>query len=253
MTELPLLINTSIALVYALVGGLVARRLGLPTIVGYLLAGVALGPFVPGFYGDEASIHQLAEFGVILLMFGVGTHFSFRDLWKVRDIAVPGALLQTAISTGIGYALARYGGATPAASLVLGVAISVASTVVLLRGLMDNGLLESLHGRVAVGWLVLEDLLTVVVLVLLPLLAVSSENGSWLGPLLRGRQGADVRAAHADGRTADRPDHPRDGRSHAGRASCSCSSRSRPRQERHWRQPRFSVFHSRSARFSRAC
>ena len=86
MTELPLLINTSIALVYALVGGLVARRLGLPTIVGYLLAGVALGPFVPGFYGDEASIHQLAEFGVILLMFGVGTHFSFRDLWNAPDL-----------------------------------------------------------------------------------------------------------------------------------------------------------------------
>jgi monovalent cation:H+ antiporter-2, CPA2 family len=182
VAELPLLINTSIALVYALIGGLIARRLGLPTIVGYLLAGVALGPFTPGFHGDEESIHQLAEFGVILLMFGVGTHFSFQDLWKVRDIAVPGALLQTAISTAIGYGLARYGGATPAASLVLGVAISVASTVVLLRGLMDNGLLDSLHGRVAVGWLVLEDLLTVVILVLLPLLAVSGD-GSWQGPL----------------------------------------------------------------------
>ena len=183
MTELPLLINISIALVYALIGGLVARRLGLPTIVGYLLAGVALGPFTPGFHGDETSIHQLAEFGVILLLFGVGTHFSFQDLWRVRDIAVPGALLQTALSTAVGYGLARYGGATPAASLVLGVAISVASTVVLLRGLMDNGLLESLHGRVAVGWLVLEDLLTVVILVLLPLLAVSPGDESWQGPL----------------------------------------------------------------------
>jgi len=183
VAELPLLINTSIALVYALIGGLVARRLGLPTIVGYLVAGVALGPFTPGFHGDEASIHQLAEFGVILLMFGVGTHFSFQDLWKVRDIAVPGALLQTALSTAIGYGLARYGGATPAAALILGVAVSVASTVVLLRGLMDNGLLESLHGRVAVGWLVLEDLLTVIILVLLPLLAVSSGEGSWQGPL----------------------------------------------------------------------
>ncbi len=193
MAELPLLINTSIALVYALIGGLVARRLGLPTIVGYLVAGVALGPFTPGFHGDEASIHQLAEFGVILLMFGVGTHFSFRDLWKVRDIAVPGALLQTALSTAIGYGLARYGGATPAASLVLGVAVSVASTVVLLRGLMDNGLLESLHGRVAVGWLVLEDLLTVMILVLLPLLAVSSADRILAGPALRGWQGARVR------------------------------------------------------------
>ena len=184
LPDLPLLTNISIALVYALIGGLVARRLGLPTIVGYLLAGVALGPFTPGFHGDEASIHQLAEFGVILLMFGVGTHFSFRDLWKVRDIAVPGALLQTVLSTAIGYGLARYGGATPAAALVLGVAISVASTVVLLRGLMDNGLLDSLHGRVAVGWLVLEDLLTVLILVLLPLLAVSSGDGAWQGPVL---------------------------------------------------------------------
>ena len=183
MPELPLLISISTALVYALIGGLVARRLGLPTIVGYLVAGVALGPFTPGFDGDEESIHQLAEFGVILLMFGVGTHFSFKDLWKVRDIAVPGALIQTALSTMVGYALARYGGATPAAALVLGFAISVASTVVLLRGLMDNGLLESLHGRVAVGWLVLEDLLTVVILVLLPLLAVSSGDESWQGPV----------------------------------------------------------------------
>ena len=114
MAELPLLINTSIALVYALIGGLVARRLGLPTIVGYLVAGVSLGPFTPGLHGDEASIHQLAEFGVILLMFGVGTHFSFQDLWKVRDIAMPGALLQTPLSTAIGYGLARYEPGCPA-------------------------------------------------------------------------------------------------------------------------------------------
>ena len=182
MPELPLLVNTSLALGYALIGGLVARRMGLPTIVGYMIAGVALGPFTPGFHGDEASIHQLAEFGVILLMFGVGMHFSFKDLWRVRDIAVPGALLQTAISTAIGYSLARAFGASPGASLVLGVAISVASTVVLLRGLMDNGLLESLHGRVAVGWLVLEDLLTVLILVLLPLLVVTGDE-SWMTPV----------------------------------------------------------------------
>jgi CPA2 family monovalent cation:H+ antiporter-2 len=182
--ELPLLVNISVALLYALVGGLIARRIGLPTIVGYMVAGVGLGPLAPGFHGDEASIHQLAEFGVILLMFGVGLHFSFRDLWKVRDIAIPGALLQMAFSTILGYGLARWSGATPVASLVLGVAISVASTVVLLRSLMDNGLLDSLHGRVAVGWLVLEDLATVVILVLLPLLAVSGSGESWATPVV---------------------------------------------------------------------
>ncbi len=183
MSELPLLVNIAVALAYALVGGLVARRLRLPTIVGYLVAGVALGPFSKGFHADEASIHQLAEFGVILLMFGIGMHFSFRDLWKVRDIAIPGALLQTGITTAISYALAHHSGATPAASIVLGFAMSVASTVVLLRGLMDTGQLDSLHGRVAVGWLVLEDLATVVILVLLPLLALPTGGDAWRAPL----------------------------------------------------------------------
>lgn len=183
MSELPLLVDLAVALAYALVGGLLARRVGLPTIVGYLLAGVALGPFTAGMHVDEASIHQLAEFGVILLMFGIGMHFSFRDLWHVRDIAIPGALLQTGITTAVAYALARSSGATPAAALVLGFAVSVASTVVLLRGLMDTGLLDSLHGRVAVGWLVLEDLATVVILVLLPLLALPEGGDTWRAPL----------------------------------------------------------------------
>jgi CPA2 family monovalent cation:H+ antiporter-2 len=183
VSELPLLVNIAVALAYALVGGLLARRLRLPTIVGYLVAGVALGPFSRGFQADETSIHQLAEFGVILLMFGIGMHFSFRDLWHVRDIAIPGALLQTGITTAIAYGLARHSGATPAASLVLGFATSVASTVVLLRGLMDTGQLDSLHGRVAVGWLVLEDLATVVILVLLPLLALPSGSDTWRAPV----------------------------------------------------------------------
>lgn len=183
MPHLPLLVNLAVALAYALVGGLVARRIGLPSIVGYMVAGIALGPYTPGFHGDEEAIHQLAEFGVILLMFGIGMHFSFRDLWKVRDIAIPGALLQTTLATIAGYALARSDGASPAAAFVLGAAISVASTVVLLRGLMDTGQLDSLHGRVAVGWLVLEDLLTVVILVLLPLLALPSGGDSWREPL----------------------------------------------------------------------
>ena len=176
--ELPLLINIAIALSYALVGGLLARRVGLPSIAGYLLAGVAMGPFTPGFVGDPHSIGQLAELGVIFLMFGVGLHFSFTDLWQVRDIAIPGAVIQMTIATGLGYALTRSWGWTPSASLLLGVAISVASTVVLLRGLMDHGLLETPHGRVAVGWLVFEDIATVLILVLLPLLAGTSGLGA---------------------------------------------------------------------------
>src|SRR5437016_8208086 len=103
MHHVPLLVNIAVALGYALLGGLVARRLGLPTIVGYLLAGVALGPFTPGFTGDIAAIQQLAELGVILLMFGIGLHFSLRDLWLVRDIAIPGALIQMGLATAIGY------------------------------------------------------------------------------------------------------------------------------------------------------
>ena len=175
--ELPLLLNIAVALAYALAGGLIARRIGLPPIAGYLLAGVAMGPFTPGFVGDPESIGQLAELGVVFLMFGVGLHFSFRDLWEVRNIAIPGALIQMVLATAFGYVLTRSWGWTPAASLLLGIAVSVASTVVLLRGLMDNGLLETPHGRVAVGWLVFEDIATVVILVLLPVVAGSGAQG----------------------------------------------------------------------------
>src|SRR5262252_6564918 len=101
MQQIPLLVDLAFALGYALLGGLVARALRLPPIVGYLCAGVALGPFTPGFRGDVESIHQLAELGVILLMFGIGLHFSMRDLWRVRDIAIPGALIQMAIATAV--------------------------------------------------------------------------------------------------------------------------------------------------------
>src|SRR5262245_9458888 len=150
MHSLPLLINIAFALGYALVGGLIARRIGLPTIVGYLLAGVALGPFTPGFHGDIEAIEQLAELGVILLMFGIGLHFSLHDLWLVRGIAIPGALGQMAVATAIGYWIATGWGWSPSAALVLGASISCASTVVLLRGLTDIGALETPHGRVAV-------------------------------------------------------------------------------------------------------
>ena len=175
MHELPLLINIAVALVIAFFGGVIARRVGLPTIVGYMLAGIAIGPFTPGFVGDIHTISQLAEMGVIFLMFGVGLHFSLSDLWRVRDIAIPGALSQMIVTTMLGYGLTQLWGWSKPASVVLGLAISIASTVVLLRGLMDNGLLNTHHGQAAVGWLVLEDLATVLILVLMP--AMTSTTG----------------------------------------------------------------------------
>jgi CPA2 family monovalent cation:H+ antiporter-2 len=171
MHEIPLLINIGVALAAALVGGLLARRVRVPPLVGYLVAGMAIGPFTPGFVGDSNTIGQLAELGVVFLMFGVGLHFSLRDLWRVRAVAVPGALLQMAVTTALGYGVGRWWGWSGEASIVLGLAISIASTVVLLRGLMDEGLLDSRHGRIAVGWLVLEDLATVLLLLILPALA----------------------------------------------------------------------------------
>ena len=184
MHNLPLLINITIAVVVAFIGGVIARRLSLPTIVGYLLAGIAIGPFTPGFVGDIETIQQLAEMGVIFLMFGVGLHFSFQDLWRVRDIAVPGALIQTAFATLIGFGLTRFWGWTPAAGIVLGLSISVASTVVLLRGLMDNSLLNTSHGQAAVGWLVMEDILSVLILVLMPALVSSQGGFDWTALVL---------------------------------------------------------------------
>lgn len=166
--DITLLINVAVALAAAFLGGLLARRAGLPTLVGYLLAGIIIGPFTPGFVGDSTTISQLAELGIIFLMFGVGLHFSLDDLWAVRAVAIPGALAQMALITVIGLALALTWGWTVTAGIVLGLALSIASTVVLLRGLMDLGLLNTSHGKVAVGWLVVEDLATVLILVLLP-------------------------------------------------------------------------------------
>lgn len=174
--NLALLINITVALLTAFAGGYLARRVGLPALVGYLLAGMAIGPFTPGFVGEIEDISQLAEMGVIFMMFGVGLHFSLKDLWRVRQIAIPGAILQMIIATALGFLLTQWWGWSIAASLVLGLAISIASTVVLLRGLMDNGLLNTSHGQVAVGWLVLEDLATVAILVLLPAVLGESSN-----------------------------------------------------------------------------
>ena len=166
------LINTiAAALGLALIFGFAAARLRLPALVGYLLAGVIIGPFTPGFVADADIAAQLAEIGVMLLMFGVGLHFSLDDLLAVRKIALPGALVQIVAATLMGAGLATWWGWNLGAALVFGLALSVASTVVLLRALENLGLLESHTGRIAVGWLVVEDLAMVLVLVLLPPLA----------------------------------------------------------------------------------
>jgi monovalent cation:H+ antiporter-2, CPA2 family len=179
MHEVTLLINIAIALVVAFFGGLIARRIGLPTIIGYMLAGIAIGPFTPGFVGDTETISQLAELGVLFLMFGVGLHFSLNDFWKVRAVAIPGALGRMVLTTLLGFGLSQLWGWTPATGVVLGLAISIASTVVLLRGLIDNGLLNTPHGQAAVGWVIVEDLATVLILVLMPTLANTSDGFNW--------------------------------------------------------------------------
>jgi len=180
MHEVTLLINIAVALVVAFFGGLIARRIGLPTIVGYMLAGIAIGPFTPGFVGNTETISQLAELGVIFLMFGVGLHFSLNDLWKVRSVAVPGALGRMALTTLLGFGLSQLWGWNIPSGIVIGLAISIASTVVLLRGLTDNGLLNTQPGQAAVGWVVVEDLATVLILVLMPTLVNTSDGFDWL-------------------------------------------------------------------------
>jgi monovalent cation:H+ antiporter-2, CPA2 family len=173
------LISTlAIALSAAFVAGFIARRIGLPAIVGYLLAGVVVGPFTPGLTADPHIALQLAEIGVALLMFGVGLHFSVGDLWSVRRIAIPGALGQIAVATGLGTAAGLAFGWDLRASVVLGIAVSVASTVVLIRALDHRGMTTTEPGRIAIGWLIVEDLVTVLVLVILPVLAPSGEGSN---------------------------------------------------------------------------
>jgi monovalent cation:H+ antiporter-2, CPA2 family len=170
-----LITTLAMGLGLALVMGFIAMRLKLPALVGYLIAGIIIGPSTPGFVADIELSQQLAEIGVILLMFGVGLHFSLDDLLSVRRIALPGALAQIAVATALGMGIAALWDWNVGAGIVFGLALSVASTVVLLRALEDRGLLESVNGRIAVGWLVVEDLVMVLVLVLLPPLA------GWLG------------------------------------------------------------------------
>jgi CPA2 family monovalent cation:H+ antiporter-2 len=168
MDSVPHLANITLALAAALVGGLAARRLRLPTIVGYLVAGVAIGPLTPGLHDDVEAVRELAELGIIFLMFGVGLHFALDDLWTARSFVISAAVLQMAGTAAMGFCMAIRWSWAPSSALVLGAAISVASTVVLVRALTDIGALDTVHGRVAVAWLVLEDVATVAILVFLP-------------------------------------------------------------------------------------
>jgi CPA2 family monovalent cation:H+ antiporter-2 len=171
--DISLITTIAAALGCGLILGMLAVRLHMPALVGYILAGIVIGPATPGFVGDIALAGQLAEIGVMLLMFGVGLHFSIDDLLEVKSIALPGAVLQITVATAMGIGVACLWGWSFGAGLVFGLAVSVASTVVLLRALEDIGQLDTINGRIAVGWLVVEDLVTVLMLVLLPALATS--------------------------------------------------------------------------------
>jgi CPA2 family monovalent cation:H+ antiporter-2 len=182
------LVNLSVSLGLALVLGLLTQRLRLSPIVGYLLAGIVVGPHTPGFVGDPKMAHDLAEVGVILLMFGVGLQFNFNDLLAVRRIAIPGSIGQILVASILGMMVALLFGMEAGAALVIGFAISVASTVVLVRVLADNDLLQSDQGHIAIGWLILQDIFTVFVLVILPVMASiwrpsEAGSGSLLNPI----------------------------------------------------------------------
>jgi CPA2 family monovalent cation:H+ antiporter-2 len=156
----------------ALVLGFIAVKLRMPALLGYLVAGMLIGPGTPGFVADVDLTSQLAEVGVMLLMFGVGLHFDLDDLLSVKKVAVPGAMLQIAVASTLGYGLARLWGWAPISGWIFGLSLSVASTVVLLKALESRGVLDSVNGRIAIGWLVVEDLVTVLVLVMLPPIAL---------------------------------------------------------------------------------
>src|SRR5690606_1488738 len=174
------LISTIVAgLVLAHIFGMIANRFKMPPLVGYLFAGILVGPHTPGFVADQALGAELAEMGVILLMFGVGLHFSLKDLMSVRALAIPGAIAQITLATALGAGLGLLLGWELGGALLFGLALSVASTVVLLKALQDRRLIESERGRIAVGWLIVEDLAMVLALVLIP--AIAGLNGADTG------------------------------------------------------------------------
>lgn len=174
--DMPLLTTIALGLSAAFVCGMIAHKLKLPAIVGFLVAGIIIGPFTPGYIADAHVAEQLSEIGIVLLMFGVGLHFSLKDLMEVRRIALPGAIVQIVAAIAMGAAVTHLWGWPLESGLLFGLACSVASTVVLLRALEDNHLTQTANGRIAIGWLIVEDLVMVLALVFVPALASFSGN-----------------------------------------------------------------------------
>ena len=181
--KIDLILTLTAGFTAALGLGFATQKLRLSPIVGYLLAGILVGPFTPGYIADNEIAMQFAEIGIILLMFGVGLHFHLKDLLAVRKVAIPGALVQIAVATALGAVITRMFGWSWTAGIVFGMAISVASTVVLTRVLSDNRALHTPSGHIAIGWLIVEDLFTILVLVLLPAL-FGAGGGSGGGVLI---------------------------------------------------------------------
>lgn len=184
VSELPLVSTIAVGFSAAFVCGFIATKLRLSPLVGYLLAGIAIGPFTPGFVGDTHIAEQLAEVGIVLLMFGVGLHFSVRDLMGVWKIALPGAIAQISVATLLGWGVSSWWGWPLESGLMLGLALSVASTVVLLRALEEHHLLQTTNGNIAIGWLIVEDIFMVLALVMVPALAGGLEADAGPGPVL---------------------------------------------------------------------
>lgn len=183
--NLKIVIILTIGLALASFFAYIAQRLKLSPILGYLLAGFIIGPYSPGYVADSEIAEQLAEIGVILMLFGVGLHFKIEDLIKVKDIAIPGAVGQTAIAAAVTMGIVYLDGGPLEAGLIMGLAIGVASTVVLMRMLIDNHLLSTIEGHIAIGWLIVEDILTVLILIMLPTFSIFVEGSSvsWLNIL----------------------------------------------------------------------
>ena len=250
----PLISTIVVALVLAFILGALANRFRISPLVGYLLAGVLIGPFTPGYVADQGLANDLAEIGVILLMFGVGLHFTLEDLLSVRAIAIPGAIAQIASATVLGMGLAYVLGWSIGAGLVFGLALSVASTVVLLRAMQERRLIETERGRIAVGWLVVEDFVMILTLVLLPSLAGIIKGNGGHGLRRAGhahshhaRQGCSLRRRDAHHRQARDPlDSARRGAHGVARAVPALRAGHRARR-RLRRQRRCSTCRSRSA------
>lgn len=188
--DMPLVTTVAVGLTMAFICGLIASRLRLSPLIGYLFAGILIGPHTPGYIADQDIANELSEIGIVLLMFGVGLHFSVKDLMDVRKIAISGALAQIAVSIGFGYISTVVWGWPLSVGILFGLACSVASTVVMTRAMEDNHLMESITGKISVGWLIVQDLVMILALVLIPPIAAGTEGG--------GQEGIDLKSLLVD-------------------------------------------------------